>query len=138
MIRYVYRFMAVLHVGVVVVVSYPPQELGFVGDVGDRGQEPARADGPLPDVVTSGPLREQTRAGSEILKDKTMHGMENLIMKKDQLFVVKVPEYMAFEKHCQEIYFLNDINGVKGCSIFDKIFVFIPFGVGFFLVFLSS
>lgn len=38
--------------------------------------------------------------------------MENLNMKKDQLFVVMLPEYMAFEKHCQEIYFLNDINGV--------------------------
>lgn len=65
--------MVVLHVGVVgvvVVVAYPPQELGFVGDVGDRGQEPARADGPLPDVVTSGPLREQARVGSEILKEK--------------------------------------------------------------------
>lgn len=73
--------MVVLHVGVVVVVAYPPQELGFVGDVGDRGQEPARADGPLPDVVTSGPLREQARAGSEILKEKKVHGMENLNMK---------------------------------------------------------
>lgn len=79
--------------------------MGFVGDVGDRGQEPARADGPLPDVVTSGPLREQARAGSEILKEKKVHGMENLNMKKDQLFV-------ALQKHCQEIYFLNDINGV--------------------------
>ena len=71
MIRYVHRLMVVLHVGVVgvvVVVAYPPQELGFVGDVGDRGQEPARPDGPLPDVVTSCPLREQARAGSEILK----------------------------------------------------------------------
>ena len=79
--------MVVLHVGVVVVVAYPPQKLGFVGDVGDRGQEPARADGPLPDVVTSGPLREQARAGSEIL-----------IEKKPSSWVM-LPGYMAFEKH---------------------------------------